>query len=147
MILKSLLLPTHPSHHETGLGIVRIFLGAFMIYHGWEVFDQGKMNEYTKWMVDMKLFAPSFMAYLGKTIELIAGIFLILGLLTRIVVIPLAFTMIFICFVLGKGRIFMEDQYPFLFILLCLLFFFTGSGKWSLDKILFSKLTENRKRI
>lgn len=137
MTFKNLLEPTSPSYRETGIAILRIFLGAFMIYHGWEVFDETKMNEYTKWMVDMKLYAPSFMAYLGKTIELIAGIFVILGLFTRIAVIPLGITMLFICLFIGKGRIFMEDQHPFLFVLICLLFFFTGPGRWSMDKLLF----------
>jgi uncharacterized membrane protein YphA (DoxX/SURF4 family) len=137
MILKNLLQPTHTSYRETGLGIVRIFLGAFMVYHGWEVFDQTKMNEYSKWMLDIKLNAPSFMAYLGKSIELVTGIFIVVGLFTRIAVIPLGLTMIFICFFIGKGRIFMEEQHPFLFVLLSVLFFFTGPGKWSIDKFIF----------
>ena len=137
MILKNLILPTKPSFRETGLGIVRIFLGVFMIYHGWEIFDRTKIDEYTKWMVDMKLFAPSAWAYLGKGTEFVAGIFILFGLFTRIAIIPLGLTMIFICFAIGKGRIFMEEQYPFLFFLLCFMFFFTGPGKWSIDKLLF----------
>jgi putative oxidoreductase len=90
-------------------------------------------------MVDLGLYVPAFFAYLGKSIELITGIFIALGLFTRIAVIPLALTMLFICFVIGKGRIFMEEQHPFLFVLLCLLYFFTGSGKWSLDNLLFNR--------
>lgn len=138
MRFSSLLYPNHPSYREAGLGIVRIFMGAFMVYHGWEVFDTNKMNEYTKWMIDMKLFAPSFSSYLGKTIELVTGIFLVAGLFTRVMVVPLALTMMFICFAIGKGRIFMEEQHPFLFVLLSVLFFFTGPGKWSLDYVLFN---------
>lgn len=130
---------TSPTLRDTGLGIVRIVLAIFMIYHGWEVFDKTKMNEYTKWMIDMKLFAPAFMTYLGKTIELIAGICLLIGWLTRIVVIPLAFTMLFISFVLGQGRIFVEEQHPFLFVLFCVLYFFTGAGRWSVDRSLARK--------
>ncbi|MBC7827303.1 MAG: DoxX family protein [Chitinophagaceae bacterium] len=137
MNFKNLLGP-YPLYNDMGLGIVRIFTGIFMVYHGWEVFDEAKMNEYTKWMVDMKLFAPAFMAYLGKSIELICGIFIVLGLFTRIAAIPLAITMAFICFAIGKGRIFMEDQHPFLFVLLAFLFFFSGPGRWNMDKIFFS---------
>jgi putative oxidoreductase len=138
MRFTNILYPTHSSFRDTGIGIARIFVGAFMIYHGWEVFDRNKMNEYTKWMVDMKLYAPSFFAYLGKTIELVTGVFLVLGLFTRIVVIPLGLTMVFICFAIGKGRIFMEEQHPFLFVLFSLLFFFTGAGRWSIDNLLFN---------
>ena len=138
MNFKNLLDP-YPLYGGLGLGIIRIFTGIFMVYHGWEVFDEEKMNEYTKWMVDMKLYAPSFMAYLGKSIELVSGVLIVLGLFTRIAVIPLAITMLFICFAIGKGRIFMEEQYPFLFVLLSFLFFFNGPGKWSMDKLFFSK--------
>ena len=137
MILKKLLFEPGPLYRETGLGILRIFFGVFMIYHGWEIFDPNKMNEYAKWINDLKLPAASFMAYLGKGSELVAGIFVLLGLFTRIAIVPIALTMLFICFVLGKGRIFMEEQYPFLFLLLSLLFFFTGPGRWSLDKSIF----------
>ena len=139
IVIRNQLYGVSPLRRETGLGIVRIFFGVFMIYHGWEVFDRAKMNEYAKWMVDMKLYAPFFMAYLGKSIELVAGVFLTIGLFTRLVVIPLALTMLFICFVIGKGRIFMEEQYPFLFVLLSVLFFLTGPGRWSFDAVLFRK--------
>ena len=80
-----------------------------MVYHGWEIFEHDKMSEYSKWMNDLNLYAPSFMPYLGKGIELVAGMLILLGLFTRIVVIPLAFTMLFICFFIGQGRIFMEE--------------------------------------
>ena len=110
-----------------------------MIYHGWEIFEQTKMNEYSKWMIDLKLFYPFFMAYLGKAVELVAGLLLLVGLFTRIAVIPLGLVMLFICFVIGNGRIFMEEQHPFLFVLLSLFFFLAGPGRWSLDKLIFEK--------
>ena len=137
MIVKHLLFAPNSFYRETGLGIVRIFFGAFMVYHGWEVFDETKMQDYSKWMSDLKLPAPAFMSYLGKAIELIAGIFVLAGLLTRIAIIPIALTMLFICFFIGKGRIFMEEQHPFMFVLLSLLFFLAGPGRWSLDKAIF----------
>ena len=96
MIVKNLLLTPSIVYRETGLGIVRIFFGVFMIYHGWEIFDPAKMGEYTKWMIDLNLPAPSFMAYLGKGSEFVAGIFILLGLFTRIAIIPIAITMLFI---------------------------------------------------
>ena len=122
---------------EAGLAIIRIIVGLFMAYHGWEVFDGVKMNDYAKWLTELHFPAPNLMAYLGKGIELVSGVLLVLGLFTRIAVIPLAVTMAVICFGMGKGRIFMEDQHPFLFVLLALVFFFTGPGKWSVDEVVF----------
>lgn len=122
---------------DGGLALGRMVVGLFMIYHGWEIFDVAKMAEYTKWLTDLRFPGPATMAYLGKAAELASGILLFLGLFTRPAAIALALTMIFICFGMGKGRIFMEDQHPFLFVLLAFVFFFTGPGRWSADRLLF----------
>ena len=122
---------------DAGLLLVRIFVGAFMIYHGWEVFLPDKMNGYNQWLMDLKFPAPRFMAYLGKGSELVGGILFLLGLFTRFAAIVLAITMGIISFAMGHGRIFTDDQHPFLFVLLAAVFFFTGPGKWSLDYLFF----------
>jgi uncharacterized membrane protein YphA (DoxX/SURF4 family) len=124
---------------DTGLAFIRIIVGVFLIYHGWEVLAEGKMTDYAKWLTELHFPFPLLMAYLGKTTELVSGIFLTLGLYTRLAVVPLAITMLVICFGMGKGRIFLEDQHPFLFVLLALVFFFTGPGKWSLDRVIFGR--------
>ena len=79
------------------------------------------------------------MVYLGKSSELIAGIFLTLGLLTRVGAIILLGTMLYITFFVGQGRFWYQDQHPFMFVLFAVLFFFTGPGAWSLDAVLFKK--------
>ncbi len=121
---------------DSGLLIIRVITGAFMIYHGWEIFDSEKMNEYSKWMTDLKFPAPAFMAYLGKGSELIGGILLLIGWLTRPAAIILAITMSAIAFGMGHGRIFTEDQHPFLFVVLSMVFVFTGAGRYSIDRYL-----------
>ncbi len=40
-------------------------------------------------------------------------------------------------FFVGHGKIWYEDQHPFLFVLLAFVFFFIGGGKWSVDYLLF----------
>lgn len=122
---------------DGALAVARIIVGFFMIYHGWEIFDTAKMNEYARWMTDLNFPEPSTMAYLGKGAELVSGVLLSLGLATRLAALVLAVTMMAIAFGMGKGRIFMEDQHPFLFVVLAFLFFFTGAGRWSLDRVLF----------
>lgn len=122
---------------DGALAVARMTVGLFMIYHGWEIFDTAKMNEYGRWMTDLHFPRPSTMAYLGKGAELVSGVLLFLGLATRLAAVVLAVTMAAIAFTMGKGRVFMEDQHPFLFVVLAFLFFFTGPGKWSLDRVLF----------
>jgi len=127
-----------PLWQTTGLTLIRCILGAFLIYHGWEVFSESKMNEYLKW--DMfKNGSGKFLAFSGKASELIAGILFLFGFLTRLASLLTLGVMFYITFILGKGLIWYEDQYPFLFMLLALVFFFTGAGRISVDNLLFKK--------
>ena len=120
------------------LAAVRIITGLLMIYHGYEVFDDEKMKVYFGWDVFQKLPAPVLMIFIGKIVELVAGILLVIGLFTRIGALLLLFVMIYITFFIGHGKFWYEDQHPFLFILLSLIFLFIGGGRFSLDHILFS---------
>jgi uncharacterized membrane protein YphA (DoxX/SURF4 family) len=47
--------------------------------------------------------------------------------------------MAYITFIVGHGKIWYEDQYPFLFVLLGLVFIFTGPGKFSVDYFIVKK--------
>ncbi|ADB37034.1 DoxX family protein [Spirosoma linguale] len=121
---------------DTGLALVRIIVGLFLLYHGWEVFDAAKMKEYASWDVFRQASSPIFMVYLGKGSEFLTGILLTMGLLTRIGCLIVIGTMVYIAFCIGNGKIWYEDQHPFLFVLLALVFLFTGPGKWSVDALL-----------
>ena len=107
-----------------------------MIYHGWEIFSPSKMNGYLEWDL-FKTSSGKTLVYVGKAAELIAGIFLFLGLFTRLGALILISTMACISFFVGHGKIWYEDQYPFLFVLLGLVFFFMGPGAFSLDNLIF----------
>ena len=134
-----------PLWQQGGLTLIRIIVGLFITYHGFEVFTQEKMDGYSKWLTDLHFPSPVVMAYLGKGIEFVAGVLFLTGFLTRVAVIPLIITMVIIAFGMGKGKIFMDDQHPFLFVLLFLVIFFTGPGKFSLDYYFFGKEFNDRK--
>ena len=122
---------------QEGLTFVRIFIGLLMVYHGWEVFDKAKMEEYSKWESFVKYSSPGIMVYIGKSAELISGALLVLGLFTRIASVILIVTMLYICFKIGNGKFWYEDQHPFLLALIGVIYFFTGGGKYSLDHSFF----------
>ena len=126
-----------PLWQGTGLALIRLTLGGFLIYHGWEIFDAVIMKEYTKWDIFKNTSSPSFIVYSGKTAELIAGFLLLFGLFTRLASLVVIMTFLYISLFVGNGKIWYEDQHPFLFVLLALVFFFTGPGNFSLDKIIF----------
>lgn len=79
------------------------------------------------------------MAYLGKGAELVGGVMLIVGWWTRLAALIVIFTMAYIAFFIGNGIIWYNDQHPFMFVLLGLVFIFTGPGRYSMDALLETK--------
>ena len=128
-----------PLWQTAGLTLVRLVVGYFMIWHGWEIFSAEKMNGYLQWDMFKNSASGKTMVYIGKAAELIGGIFLFIGLFTRMASVILIGTMAYISFFVGHGKIWYDDQHPFLFVLLGLVFFFIGGGRWSLDHFLFKR--------
>ncbi len=124
---------THSEYSKVGLAFIRILTGFLMAYHGLEIFNSETMRMYAEWDIIKALPFSYFMPYVGKSIELITGIFFVLGLHTRFAALFMAGNMLFICFYIGSGKFYYEDQHPFLFALIALVFFFTGSVKFGLD--------------
>jgi len=118
---------------QAGITFIRIITGSMMAYHGFEVFDAKTMATYQDWDVIKNLPSPVFMMYLAKSAEFITGILLAVGFVTRFAAITMALIMFFICFKVGGGKFWYEDQHPFLFGLIALQYFFIGGGKWSVD--------------
>jgi putative oxidoreductase len=125
-----------PIAQNTGLLLVRIITGIFLVYHGWEIFNTAKMNEYLLWD-NFNNSNGKLLIYAGKGAELVAGILFVGGLFTRLASLFTIGTMCYIAFFLGNGIIWNNDQHPFLFVLLALVFIFTGPGRYSLDNYLF----------
>ena len=128
-----------PLMQQEGLAIIRIIVGLFMIYHGFEIFDKETMMGYATWAQFKEMPSPGVIVYTGKAAELLAGIFFAIGLYTRLAAVVLILTMLYITFFVGHGKFWYDDQHPFLFVLLGFVFFFTGPGKWSVDGILSNK--------
>ena len=126
-----------------GIAIVRIVVGVLLIFHGLQLFETQDMKGFSDVLFNMSIPFPQAMAYTGKVIELAGGAFLILGLFTRLMTALLFITFMFNTFFMGQGKIFSDDQHPFLFALLALLYFFTGAGRLSIDYILFINRKED----
>jgi putative oxidoreductase len=116
--MKDRMFSISPYFLSIGFAAIRVITGMLMTYHGIEVLDGNKMYGYGQWLTDLRFPQPHIMAYLGKGTELVSGVLLVLGLFTRLAALALAVTMLLVCFGIGKGRIFTDDQHPFLFVLL-----------------------------
>jgi putative oxidoreductase len=120
------------------LGVIRIVLGLLTVYHGQEVFQAELMNEYSKWAPFQGSYGK-LMVYVGKSCELLAGLLLTAGAYTRIGALFLIGALGYITFFVGQGRFWYEDQHPFMFVLLGVIYLFYGPGAWSVDARLTKK--------
>jgi len=100
-----------PFREGAGLFIIRIIAGFFLIYHGWEIFSSYKMNEYLQWDQFKTGSNSKWLVYGGKAAELLGGVLLTLGYLTRIAVIILAGTMSYIAFFIGHGNLLLRSEH------------------------------------
>lgn len=128
---------------ENGISLIRISAGILIIMFGKELFDEAMMNDYTKFLIDVGMPAPRMMLTLAKLIELIGGACLVVGLFTRIVVVPLMATMLTIIWYMSEGNFF-NGGTASTFFLLFLALLFLGSGTFSLDYVFFDKKNQSR---
>jgi putative oxidoreductase len=137
--MPNTLLSPEPLAFNKGLASIRILVGLMMAYHGFEIFQPHIMETYQTWDIIKALPAPVAMVYLGKGLEFFTGLCFVFGIFTRIAALFMAIDLLFICFFVGGGRFYYEDQHPFLFALLALVYFFAGPVTWSLDQRIFNK--------
>ena len=135
------LFSSSPLWPSKGLGLVRIIFGLLLVYHGFEIFSPETMESYMTW--DMfKTPAGRLIVYTGKSSEFVAGVFITVGLFTRISSLIVLGTFTYITFFIGHGKFWYEDQHPFMFWLFGLLFLLVGPGAWNLDAQIFSDKKE-----
>jgi len=71
--------------------------------------------------------------------EAICGTLVLIGLMTRVSLIPLIITMIVAVFVAHAGDPFSDKELGLFFLITFIVLFLTGPGKYSLDRKLFGK--------
>jgi len=116
------------------------------LYWGWQFFigGYGKLMDIPKvagFFADNHILFPTLSAWLAGTAECVGGLFLLLGLLSRLTVIPLIFTMAVAYMTVENESlkaIFSEpDKFtgatPFLFLYACIIVLVFGPGVFSLD--------------
>jgi putative oxidoreductase len=133
--MKSGLLSYRSLNTDLASLLLRLIFGGLFIWHGYT-----KIENYDQWITMSKslIGLGAVVEYnLVAYAELICGIFITLGLLTRLAVIPLTISMSVAYFIAHKKDLFMMKELPFLFLLLTLVIFILGSGKFSLDRLIF----------
>lgn len=131
---------------------------AARITMGWGFFLSGKgkllhLEKTTQFFDSLHLPLPHFQAMLAGSTEMIGGLLLLAGLGTRIISIPLVFTMIVAYLTAHRDEAFLSlsdftDQAPFPFLMAALVTMAFGAGQISLDRLFkpwFDKLSGTHK--
>lgn len=140
MKIKSKLLTSEPLRLDY-IALTRPISGILIAYAGLSLFDNSALaNDIKYFRDDLNFPLPDLMVYLARSTEFFGGIFLAFGFLTRPVSLLLSFTMLIATFFANKGDIFSEGGYQSTALLiLFIMYFFVGGGKYSLDNLLFDK--------
>ncbi len=111
--------------------VLRVGLGALMIPHGYSKL----MRFQTLQHKFMSFLGMGSSVTLGLTIfaELVCSVLLILGLFTRLAVVPLIIAMLVALFVSHHGDFFGEGEKAALFLIAYIVILLTGPGRASID--------------
>lgn len=119
---------------DLGLLIFRVFIGLSMaIAHG-----LGKVpppDMLIDGVAGMGFPLPVVFAWGAALSELIGGLLIAVGLFTRPAALSLGFTMAIAAFVAHSADPFDKKEMALLYLVACVLLFFQGAGRFSLDRI------------
>ncbi len=133
-MLKSLL-SSKTYSTDTILLLARLALGAFMLFaHGWPKLERLGGEEVK--FYDFIGLGATVSLVLALFAEVVCSLLLALGLFTRLATFFLAFTMFVAAFIAGADKPFQNRELALLYLLAYTLLFFTGPGKFSLDRLL-----------
>ncbi len=109
-------------------------------FYGLAVQKWSNINGVAEWFGSMNYPAPLFNAYMAAGTETLGFILLTLGLLTRLISIPLMFVMIIAITTVHMGNGFEAGsngfEIPFYYFLMLFSLFITGPGRISLDALI-----------
>lgn len=115
--------------------LVRIAVGAFMLTHGLPKLSKLLAGGEIKFADPFGL-GPGISLALTVFAEVVCSILVIIGLGTRLAVIPLIVTMLVAAFHAHASDPFSSKEKPLLFVIVFAVLFVFGSGKHSIDRLL-----------
>jgi putative oxidoreductase len=147
--LSSLALTAFACLNLGATSLQSVFLLIIRLYWGWQFFQtgMGKLENITKitsFFQGLGIPFPTVNAYLAGSTECFGGLCLLLGLGSRLITIPLIFTMIVAYATAEREALFSiftdPDKFtgadPFLFMMTAIIVFLFGPGFISVDRLL-----------
>ena len=130
----------HDTPIDLALLILRVGASIFMIHHGY-----GKMTHFAEMQekfINFLGFSGSVSLCLTIFAEFFCSIALLLGFMTRIVSIPLLFTMLVAVVIAHKGDIFGDGEHATLYLLIYTALLIAGPGTYSADALISKNLSK-----
>lgn len=145
MIYK-FLFPTKPDSTGASLFLLamRIFFGLLLMNHGvqkWSNFQELSLSFPDPLGVGSE--ASLIMAILG---ELICSMAFVVGVLYRLAMLPMIFTMGMAFFVIHANDAFAVKEVAFVYLAVFILMYIAGPGKFSVDYVVGSELNRRQQR-
>ena len=134
--MKRFFLGVRSLNTDLAILLLRIVFGGLFIWHGWMMADN--YSQYQPMTQDIIGIGTKLTYDLPMIFELVCGTCIVLGFMTRLMVIPIAIIITIAYFIAHKKDMFMMKTFPFLLMCLAPVVFILGSGRYSLDNLIFS---------
>ena len=137
MSTKFKLLGNQPAFIDLSLLLLRIAVGGFMFTHGF-----GKLQKLINGNFefgDPIGLGPEISLGLTVFAEILCAFLVLVGLFTRLAVIPLIITMLVAVFIVHADHDFGKKELGLFYLINYLVIFLSGAGKYSLDKLILKK--------
>ena len=133
------ILNIRPLYMDSGLLIARVAIAALMLVHGLPKLVMLFSGEPISFPGIMGL-DPEVSLFLAAFSEVVCSLLILFGFGTRLAVLPLIVTMLVAAFYFHLSDPFSSKEPGLLYILVYGLLFVTGSGKYSVDRLLLEKV-------
>lgn len=124
--------------YHTGLLLLRVVVSCLMLTHGAKKYMMLFSGEPIQF-VDPLDIGQTNTLILAFVAEFICSVFILIGFATRLAVIPLIVTMFIIVFVVHAPDGLEKQELPGLYLVIYVLLLITGSGKYSIDHLIYKK--------
>ena len=129
-----------PLMQQEGLALIRLIVGFFLIYHGWEVFSSAKMETNTCNGICSRSRTENCWFTWAKVQNLLRRYYYVFGLFTRLGCLIIIGSLGYIAFVVGQWKS-MDGMINTLSYSYCLHWysFLPDRGRMSLDRLIFNR--------
>mgnify|MGYP005990453313 FL=1 len=124
-------------NEDIGKLILRVSISVLMLFHGYTKLVHG-VDKIAAGLVKSGL--PEFLAYGVYIGEVLLPVLIILGLFTRLAALGMGITMVFAIYLVFWEKLFLLTkngapviELPLLYLILSIVIFFIGAGKYSFD--------------